>query len=374
MLLLTFAECSAVLDAAVEAGLGEPQRRRLLFSGSRVADTLPRFDRPRDQLIGDLDALARSDWRVEPHPLLDWLERASRLVAGRAQAEVFLHHRDLAAQRASGPWGLRGDPSWGPPPGPPILAIRLTAPIGDHLPRITLDEVRSACAPADLPADDSGLLLDLCGHTLDDTAAFRELAATIKVQVDGFVRYRARLTGSARLAIFGFAPIPLLVALGYALGDKQTALVFERHRHTDDWRWGTVVPPASALSLEPPTLLAAPSGDVAILLSISDRVKRDAVVAAIGHEADVFEIRAEQPRVNLIRTPAQLEAFCTLWRQALDAAHARVGHAGRVHVFAATPLSVSVEMGRRLLPKADPPLVVYDYRRGTFEPALRLPS
>lgn len=256
--------------------------------------------------------------------------------------------------------GYAGRSVLGPPPGV-IAPVRLVAPIADHRPRISLEEVRSACRPAGLPTGDDGLFIDLCGPG-QPVMSPAEQAQAIASEVSGYLRYA---DGSRRLGIFGFAPIPLLMALGRAIGDKRQALVFERHRHTDDWRWGTVVPSAAALSVGD-ELLPEPSGDVALLVSVSDHVKRDAVRAAIGRPFDVYSIAAAQPRVNVIRTPSQLMEFSQTWRRVLDMAHERVGHGGRVHVFAAAPLSVSVEMGRRLLPHADPSLLVYDYRKGEF--------
>lgn len=50
-----------------------------------------------------------------------------------------------------------------------------------------------------------------------------------------------RLNSTSRIAVFGFARIPLLVHLGARLNDKVNALIFQRQRGdaTNAWRWPT---------------------------------------------------------------------------------------------------------------------------------------
>lgn len=325
--------------------------------------------RPIDQVRNDLDELARNArWDgLDRPPLAIYLQNASDTAAGHPAAATISEARRAYLERVG---ASPASPVGFAPPPSLYRVVRLTAPIGDHHPEIAPGEIRAALDPGEVDVDELPLRFDRLPPLDGSPAPWQSAQDAITEEVRGYLRYTARRSGNP-LALFGFAPIPLLAALGRAIGDKRRMMVFERHRHTDGWRWDTHPPAQSALTtLE--EVRDAPAREIALLVSISDTVKRFAVRAAVG-DADIFEICAETPRTNLIRTPDQLRDFSERWRQMLDRAHARRGASGaRLHLFAAAPLSVSVELGRRLLPKADPPIVVYDYRQGRFLPALVL--
>lgn len=117
MHLLTFTECHALVEAAIDCQLAEPELRQLLIPDLRVRATLPELKRPQVQLVADLDELAVASWPHEPHPLLVWLGRARDLAGARGEAATFARLHDEVAQRLAGPWGMRADPSWGHPRG-----------------------------------------------------------------------------------------------------------------------------------------------------------------------------------------------------------------------------------------------------------------
>lgn len=251
-----------------------------------------------------------------------------------------------------------------------VHVIRMVAPIGDHLPKIGMDEVRDALAP-DEPVDD-GLLIDLHAlHLADGEEEFwARSSSRIDEQVRGFVEHRVLPSDTGAVAVFAFAPIPLLARLGRALGDKAPTRVFERHRHTESWRWED-----SGERVEWETRRPTPTEgvrDVAVALSVSARVQEEAIRAAMHAPFDLIELSALTPRPNLLRREEDLRAFADVWRGLLNHVAERYGTGARIHLFPASPLSVSAECGRRMLPKADPTVTVYDFRGGAFHRALDL--
>lgn len=249
-----------------------------------------------------------------------------------------------------------------------VHIIRLVAPIGDHRPSISIDDVRRAIAP-DEPFDE-GLLVDLHAlHLRDGECEFWQRAqSTIKEKVNGFIEHRVIPSHGNALAVFAFAPIPLLCALGRLLGDKLPTRIFERHRHTDSWRWDE-----RGVPLQWQTRLdwaEQDVQDVAVLLSISGMVHETAVHKALNKPFHLCELRIPEPRPNVVRTHQDLTEFIGVWRSLLSSISARIGPHAHIHLFPAAPLSVSIECGRRLLPKADPRITVYDYFNGDFISAL----
>lgn len=257
---------------------------------------------------------------------------------------------------------------WGPAPGP-IHTIRLTTPVGDQTRVITDAEIHHACNPA-RPLE-AGLVIDLALTPGESRVPFEAWAGEIGRRVRGFLEHRVAPSKVNRLGLFAFAPIPLLMTLGRVIGDQHPAVIFGRQRHTQSWRWDAESGEPIGLALDrPPDGPTAP--DIALLVSISARVKRWAVEAALPQGFDLFELRATTPGVEVVRTRADLAAFARLWRELLDAAHEHSRGVARVHVFAAVPISIAIQMGLGLIPKADPALVVHDFRDGVFHPVLRL--
>ncbi|MCY0995070.1 SAVED domain-containing protein [Nannocystis sp. ILAH1] len=246
--------------------------------------------------------------------------------------------------------------------------LRLVGPIGDHRPSVTLDEVDRAIAPRSRV--DDGLLVSL--EHGDGTEELYTLGArAIAQKVPGFLEHRVGASETNHLSIFGFAPMPLLMLLGRTIGDKQPAEVYERHRHTDSWCWDPDGPPLEWITNFPAHPVRGRA--VALLLSVSATVDVGAVGEVLGGDFDVVELTLPEPRrvPNVVRTRAHLRGFAEQWRSTLNRIRSEYGPS-QVNLFPAAPLSVCVELGRRLLPKADPELVVFDRFGARFCRALSL--
>jgi len=155
------------------------------------------------------------------------------------------------------------------------------------------------------------------------------------------------------------------MALGSLLGDKRSDLIFDRHRHRDGidsshlWAWEEDGPELAWTVNIPEGRRAA--SDVVLILSVSAPVSIDDTTAVAPHSAPVYEIALNDPKVNRVRTHAQLQTFVAHWRSVLDHITKTHGAGARVHVFPAVPVSVAIECGRRML-QASPELRIYNKR------------
>jgi hypothetical protein len=165
--------------------------------------------------------------------------------------------------------------------------------------------------------------------------------------------------GAAHLTIAGFAPIPMLMKLGALVGDKTPATVLDLPR--EKWLWDTrdaCPEPQYAYNL-PATL----PREVSVVVSISGRAQHP-----VGRV--VVEFEAGAPDRGIIRKDAHLQQFRSSFNaflQHLFAAGVRV-----VHIYPATPLSASIEIGRMLLPKTFEEVHVWEWQAPDWKQALRL--
>jgi hypothetical protein len=176
------------------------------------------------------------------------------------------------------------------------------------------------------------------------------------------------------VSIFALGPIPLLVLLGTCLSDKVPATLYQRHRDTETWRWkenGEVV------SYTTKTLRhGSDPAAVALLLSLSGRIRADDLPAEIDDRFTVYEITlvGVEPTPRFLGLEESLRAFRDEFMRAMRALVAAHPGLDRLHLFPAVPAPVAVAVGRDSMPKRDPALLVYDYdkRAGGFVPTLEV--
>ena len=101
------------------------------------------------------------------------------------------------------------------------------------------------------------------------------------------------------------------------------------------------------------------SKDPVLIFSLSANAISERVRKRFGVEASVWEVTAEKPGNDMLRSADQLAEFRTLAREVLADINAS-SQADSIKVFMAMPAACAVELGRVWMPKADKALVLYD--------------
>jgi len=76
-----------------------------------------------------------------------------------------------------------------------------------------------------------------------------------------------------------------------------------------------------------------------------------------------YTMTIARPDRNFLRAKEQLELFRNEWSRLLADIRAAHGEHCTIHLFPAVPCAVAVEIGRALLPKSDPRVLVYNHNR-----------
>lgn len=213
------------------------------------------------------------------------------------------------------------------------------------------------------PAEEHAIIVDLTGMSIPAVSDgfFPATADSITTEIQSCLRRRPNGATIKTLSVFALAPVPLLVHLGYLLGDITHIDLYQRHRDRQDWVWKDeeevnefyeVVQSAEADDGQP----------IAVLLSISAFISYDEVATALGQTPLIHEIRACQPSFDFLRSRKRLELFGHETRRLLAELRERHGYYRPIHLFAATPAPVAIEFGRNIK-QFHPPFVVYEYRK-----------
>ncbi|MEZ5962171.1 MAG: HNH endonuclease [Hyphomonadaceae bacterium] len=240
--------------------------------------------------------------------------------------------------------------------------LRYGAKIGDLESPLSFGRVRTAMTPEFYPAEGRSIGIEILGSVARDSDAtyWDTEARNLEHQFNTHVRSRLASREVTHLSVFALAPIPLLVKLGALLGDIVPARIHQLHREPPGWRWAENGD-LCKLSVRRPQQ-AGPK--VALKLEVSAPIVDGRVTDVLGSDVAIWSIATERPHNDVMRFERDLQAFRELVRPLLDEIKVFHGEETEVHVFAAVPVSVAVELGRVRMPKAHPRFIVYDNVKG----------
>ena len=245
------------------------------------------------------------------------------------------------------------------------MPVVMTFPIGSHVPVIDVRNIHYAMLTnsdfSRFPTS-SYVHIDQSNFYLQDNDPDFWVNAQRALTQQYEQRILPELTargGAGHLTIAGFAPIPMLMKLGALVGDKTPATVMDLPG--EKWLWDKC-----DTCLEPSYTWHVPAKlprEVSVVVSISGKVAHP-----VGRE--VVEFQAVAPNRGIIRKDTHVRQF----RRSFDAFLQRVTGAGAcvVHIYPATLLSASIEIGRMLLPKTFEEIHVWEWQAPNWKPTLRL--
>jgi len=157
-------------------------------------------------------------------------------------------------------------------------------------------------------------------------------------------------------SIFAIAPQPLLILLGHLIRDISAADVYQRHREPPGWVWQDH-PEGFEYSIKRPT---ATKGTPVLVLALSAAVSDDRILTQIGDDAVIWRITIPKPNNDYLKSIRQLQQFRELIRPLFDEIKDYYPSGTMLNVFPVAPVSVCVELGRTVQPKAHMPLRLWD--------------
>lgn len=164
-------------------------------------------------------------------------------------------------------------------------------------------------------------------------------------------------------SVFPIAPIPLIMKLGYLMGDKAQADIYQKTRVPDTWKWCTDSI-TNGFNVEETTIRSG--NRIALVLSLTADIAKDRVKGVFDPDV-IFTIRADRFGVDCISSTADLTAFWHKYQETCDEIRNQYTEVREIAVFPAIPVSAAFEVGRRFMPGVYPRLKIYDDDNGFFE-------
>ena len=234
------------------------------------------------------------------------------------------------------------------------------ANVGDHNPLVSYQVAAPALIPDDrFPASKTPLVLGMVNSAFRDrTGDFWQIESQqLHTMVKQHVQPRLQAGDVEHLSIFAIAPQPLLVLLGHLLCDiNYGARVYQLHREPPGWTWQDH-PDGFEYRVEHPD---GATGEPALVLALSAAITDKRVFAQIGEDAAIWRITIPEPDNDYLKSAQQLQQFRELIRPLLDEIKDRYSNGTLLNAFPAAPVSICVELGRAIQPKAHMPLCLWD--------------
>ena len=203
-----------------------------------------------------------------------------------------------------------------------------------------------------------------CEYSYHDPEYWKYTAGSLERQFRERIDNIVVQNPQAHFSVFPIAPIPLIVKLGYLMGDKIQSDVYQKRRHPDRWEWQET---SSGAKFFAKSYHFSKSGNgVALIVSLSGSKsdeERELFAETVNAEF-VYEIRASIPSVDCISSKDDLSSFWHVYQSTMDTIRTEHPEALEVAVLPVVPVSAAFEMGRRFMPGVYPKLTIYDFAEG----------
>ena len=254
--------------------------------------------------------------------------------------------------------------------------VLFTVKIKDRIPRINREAYHNAMSPK-YPVDEGIKIenqdFDQHGDEADWAAYARVIERRIRARVEEGIDGKE----IKHFSVFAIGPMPLLMFLGKCLGDTIPADLYQSHRNIKDtsqtWSWPVEERETQTSYVVNPINVLKNSENVAIILTLSDRIGKDKYVNLVDETFSLYEITIENPSPHFLKNPKQLEHFSYEYRKLLNQVQTTHGRHCKIFILPTVPPPIAVECGRVLLPTKDPEIFACEYyNQGGFRKVLKI--
>ena len=214
------------------------------------------------------------------------------------------------------------------------------------------------------PASNHGILIN--GEASADYKSrtyWDEVQKQLERKFDYMVRSILSMQPDMHFSVFPIAPIPLIAKLGFLMGDKIQANIYQKSRSPDTWCWQSTDKTNEFLISKE---IIRPGNRVALALCLTANIAPERIIEVF--DADViYKIHPTRYGVDCILSIADLSCFWHQYQVILDEIRNTYLDVKDIGVFPAIPISAAFEIGRRYMPGIYPSLRIYDDDNGFFE-------
>lgn len=228
------------------------------------------------------------------------------------------------------------------------------ANIAEHKPEFSFSQLQEALLPNFYPSSRDLIELGVNFYGGEDWLSYwkreeENLVYLCKSRIlDNIDRWDYK-----RIALFGWAPMPLLVRLGTLLNNKHEVIVYQKQRQ-GSWIWPKENSSIDYIFHRPSEQNGVPVLVLSLSFPIMDRVKKE------RKDACIWEFTIAKPNPDFLQSRKMLYDFGRNIETILDEI-SKVSNYQAIDLYLAAPVACCIEFGRVWMQKANSPLNIYDY-------------
>lgn len=164
-------------------------------------------------------------------------------------------------------------------------------------------------------------------------------------------------------SVFPLAPMPLIMKLGYLMGDKVRADIYQYQRDKDSWIWFETEQ-TNTFFIE---INKIREGErIGLVFCLTADIDMSRITAAFDADT-IFFVKARYNGVDCIKSVKDLTVFWHTYQKVCDMIKNQYPSVAEISVFPAMPASAAFEVGRRYMYGIYPKFKIYDDDNGFFE-------
>lgn len=160
--------------------------------------------------------------------------------------------------------------------------------------------------------------------------------------------------------LYPLAPIPMLLSLGFNLQKNTNLIIHQYHRETDRWVYNESQDQIS-VSYAP---MFTSNNILVVSISTSFEIASESISAAMnGQSYDFLEFKSNRIEVGY---PLYSADVCSVVQTIVSVLNTLASKYSSIHLFAAIPAGMAVELGRNLLASVYKNLYTYQLSKGQY--------
>ena len=167
-----------------------------------------------------------------------------------------------------------------------------------------------------------------------------------------------------RFSVFSFAPIPLVIHLGFLLSDRVEIRYFQFDRENLTWKWRSpkkIKPDDNIQTLGLPEMIIEDEIEVSVAVSLSANISPADIKAAAPNSNLTVSIFVDNPDILWLQGADQLKKLGQVFRQALSSLRAKIPNCRKIHLFYAGPTGGGIIIGQQINPRMNAPVDLYEF-------------
>ncbi len=225
--------------------------------------------------------------------------------------------------------------------------------IGGQFPDLPYPQIQEALQPDFYPAQDRCIELGGNWPTANEWDEYwKRENANLEYNCKDKILDKIDRWEHKRIALFGFAPMPLLVKLGTLLNNKHEVEVYQKQR-SGGWKWQQEDIHTEYIINRPEENDSDPILILSLSFPIADRIKRQ------NPTASIWEMTLESPSPDFLRSKVQLYDYGRKVELLLDEI-TKASNNKPLNLYLSVPVACAIEFGRVWMQKANSPLKIYD--------------